>query len=146
MRYAIVGTDKGQSMKLILLILAAVFLGTEIMACKCAPPPPPVPSLKKCHAVFLGQVVSLKQHREYGKLVTFKVQDSWKGKRGDTIVVRTGNGGGDCGYSFVKGKNYLVYGYNSKGTLWASICSRTRPLDRAAPDIKELDEFKKKEK
>ncbi|MDP6354567.1 MAG: hypothetical protein QF473_05685 [Planctomycetota bacterium] len=146
MQYPIEGTEKEQNMKLILLILAAVLFGKETLACKCAPPPPPVPSLKKCHAVFLGQVVSLKHHKEYGKLVTFKVQDSWKGKQGDTVVVRTGIGGGDCGYSFVKGKNYLIYGYNSKGTLWASICSRTRPLGRATADIKELDEFKKEEK
>jgi hypothetical protein len=130
-------------MKLTLAILASVLFSGNALACSCKASPPPVPSLKRSHAVFLGQVTDLKRHKDHGKLVTFKVQDSWKGKQGDSIIVRTGNGGGDCGYSFVNGKSYLVYGYSSKGVLWTSICSRTRPLDKADDDIKALDAFKK---
>ncbi|MET0647277.1 MAG: carboxypeptidase regulatory-like domain-containing protein, partial [Pyrinomonadaceae bacterium] len=49
-------------------------------------------------------------------------------------------GGGDCGYTFEVGKQYLVYGYDSKagGRIGTGICTRTRPLSEAADDLKFL--------
>jgi hypothetical protein len=45
-------------------------------------------------------------------------------------------GGGDCGYRFQKGKQYIVYATEDRdGQLRTSICTRTRPLDRAAEDV-----------
>lgn len=53
------------------------------------------------------------------------------------IEILTGYGGGDCGYEFQVGTEYVVYAYkNSAGQLETGICSRTRPLAEAAEDVK----------
>jgi hypothetical protein len=45
-------------------------------------------------------------------------------------------GGGDCGYAFQAGVDYIIYAYkNPEGRLETGICSRTRPLAQAAEDI-----------
>ena len=52
------------------------------------------------------------------------------------IEILTGRGGGDCGYSFQSGVDYIIYAYkNSEGRLETGICSRTRPLTQAAEDL-----------
>jgi hypothetical protein len=52
------------------------------------------------------------------------------------IEIVTGKGGGDCGYSFQSGTDYVIYAYkNSEGRLETGICSRTRALTQAAQDI-----------
>jgi len=52
------------------------------------------------------------------------------------IEIATGRGGGDCGYPFQTGSEYVVYAdKNSEGRLEAGICSRTRPLAQASEDI-----------
>jgi hypothetical protein len=53
------------------------------------------------------------------------------------IVVETGLGGGDCGYDFRRGFDWI--GYASKkpgGGLSASICTPTRLVENAAEDLK----------
>jgi hypothetical protein len=61
-----------------------------------------------------------------------------------TAEVLTGGGGGDCGYDFKEGVNYLVYAINGTqsmgeaGKLFATICTRTRPLAEAKDDIEFL--------
>jgi hypothetical protein len=52
------------------------------------------------------------------------------------IEILTGRGGGDCGYAFQTGFDYMVYAYrDAQGLLETGICSRTRPLAEAADDI-----------
>lgn len=52
------------------------------------------------------------------------------------IEILTGFGGGDCGYPFQTGAEYVVYAYkNSDGRLETGICSRTRPLAEAGDDV-----------
>ena len=52
------------------------------------------------------------------------------------IEIVTGTGGGDCGYEFQIGVDYVVYAYkNAEGRLETNICSRTRTLAKAAEDI-----------
>lgn len=52
------------------------------------------------------------------------------------IEVLTGQGGGDCGYTFQVGTDYVIYAYNnSEGSLETGICSRTQPLARATEDV-----------
>ena len=52
------------------------------------------------------------------------------------IEILTGMGGGDCGYAFQSGVDYIVYAYkNPEGRLETGICSRTRPLAQAADDL-----------
>jgi hypothetical protein len=52
------------------------------------------------------------------------------------IEILTGFGGGDCGFPFQTGSEYVVYAYkNSDGRLETGICSRTRPLAEAGDDV-----------
>jgi len=52
------------------------------------------------------------------------------------IEILTGFGGGDCGYPFQTGAEYVVYAYkNSDGRLETGTCSRTRPLAEAGDDV-----------
>jgi hypothetical protein len=58
------------------------------------------------------------------------------------IEIVTGMGGGDCGYAFQPGADYIIYAYkNSAGRLETGICSRTRPLTQAADDLAYLRAF-----
>ena len=55
---------------------------------------------------------------------------------GQEVSILTGRGGGDCGYPFRRGVDYMVYAYrNAQGQLETGICSRTRPLTEAAEDV-----------
>jgi hypothetical protein len=58
------------------------------------------------------------------------------------IEILTGYGGGDCGYQFQVGIEYVIYAYkNSAGRLETGICMRTRPLAEAAEDVKYIREM-----
>jgi|GEM_PF-3400137 len=63
--------------------------------------------------------------------VSFNVQSSWKGVTTTTTAIFTGNGG-DCGYPFKVGNQYLVYAHNFYSDLATGICSRTIPASAAA--------------
>lgn len=90
--------------------------------------------------VFLGRVTEkIAQARpttaglvdlSAGYAVHFSIDESFHGgaeARGETVVY-TGSGGGDCGYPFVVGTNYLVYaGVSSDGRLTTGICHGTQP-------------------
>jgi len=74
---------------------------------------------------------------QYGQNVRFEVVGYWKGLPLRTLEVRTGFGGGDCGYPFETGKSYRVYAFTLSRSPFAaapvapveylstSICSRT---------------------
>jgi hypothetical protein len=52
------------------------------------------------------------------------------------IEVLTGQGGGDCGYSFQVGTDYVIYANkDAEGSLVTGICSRTKPLAQAIEDV-----------
>ena len=52
------------------------------------------------------------------------------------IEIVTGQGGGDCGYAFELGVDYVIYAYkNSEGRLETGTCSRTRALAQATEDV-----------
>ncbi|HYR90903.1 MAG TPA: carboxypeptidase regulatory-like domain-containing protein [Terriglobia bacterium] len=52
------------------------------------------------------------------------------------VEIATGRGGGDCGYPFEAGVDYVVYAYrNPEGKLETGICNRTRALAQASEDV-----------
>ena len=95
---------------------------------------------KNARAVFTGTVLEItKLPNDLKVTVKFKVRESWKGVRSAEARVFTGQGGGDCGYKFEKGKEYLVYAYKrSDSGLETNICQRTALLTEAAEDLKVL--------
>lgn len=108
--------------------------------------------VERADAVFVGAVDAVDTNA-YGKyvynptiiyvyepvMVTFIVQEYWKGVFSEPLVIHTGQGGGDCGYPFEDGESYLVYAYaDEQGDLHANICSRTALLSDAAYDLAKL--------
>jgi len=75
--------------------------------------------------------------------VFFKILNSWKGLEKTFVEVNTGRRGGDCGYSFVSGQEYLVYtnhAYGIPDNYWVTgICSRNAILSDATEDLNYLN-------
>jgi hypothetical protein len=112
-------------------------------ACSCVPPQPPADAFSQSDAVFTGRVTGrqtpiiipvltpllarlLPNLFFYHSLrYSLAVTDSWKGADTTQVTVVTGLGGGDCGYSFETGKEYLVYAHQSGNNWTTNICTRT---------------------
>jgi hypothetical protein len=97
-------------------------------------------------AVFAGRVESIERLESNGRFqflrtrsVRFRLTEPFRGvddADGGEVVVHTGSGGGDCGYPFKEGREYLVYASRAgNGVLTAGICSRTRPVEEAVSDL-----------
>ena len=134
-------------MKLAFASLIAILLSNPIRAhaCSCIPPPPPLEALGMSSDVFLALVSDVEgpypvpagdnSYTDSDVVVRLRVLASWKGAKRDTITLTTGAGGGDCGYEFMIGGVYIVYGSRDKaGGLHTFICSRTAPMERARED------------
>ncbi len=139
---------------LVIGLLSVFALPRPCAACSCTSASvsaTPAETLARSDAVFRGRVTVISRgwnlFRDFGgsyQRVTFRVDESWKGPTTREIVVNTGLGGGDCGYSFAGGQEYLVYASNNSGTpqlpagLRTSICDRTKPLGLATDDLRAL--------
>ena len=96
----------------------------------------------KASAVFLGTVTyttNTTKRGEYdfhSRVFRFTVDKSFRGVEAKEVDVLTGSGGGDCGYGFQLGGQYVVYAYRDNANrLVTSICSRTRPSSDADADL-----------
>jgi hypothetical protein len=114
----------------------ASFTDQRTMACLCGSPGSPSEELQRNDAVFSGEVIS----RGFKSAkVEFNVEKSWKGPRARKISLKYIGSG--CNYPFVVGKKYLVYA-RGKEILETDVCTRTKDLDKASDDLKELGEGK----
>ena len=155
-----------RSSSLALLCLIFAITPTLALACKCAPPPPPGPNATikpvarvpdKDETIFEGTVANAQlkgwlfdakvgdlisadiDHDPPYMLVTFNVSRSYAGQQGKTVDLTTGMGGGDCGYPFEVGKQYLVYAWKDQsGKLSTGICSGTGLLEDRKADLAAL--------
>jgi hypothetical protein len=128
---------------LILTLFFAVLLtGRPAHACTCMGSGAPCQAFFDVSAVFAGTVQSITDRT--GPSVFFRerrvrlvVAEAFRGVASQEVDVDTGNGGGDCGYSFKVGESYLVYAQLAKDgqTLTTSICTRTRPARDAQDDL-----------
>jgi hypothetical protein len=120
----------------------------ETGVCSCAGPRDVPSTVASAQAVFTGRVVSVRNRTVQTpngprprRAVTLRVDRAWKGVESRTVVVLTGQGGGDCGFPFRRGDSYLVYAYGAPGeVLAAGMCGRTAELSRAAADLRALGE------
>lgn len=121
---------------------------TSAEACTCTGPMPPCQEYGAAAAVFTGTVIDIstvsvelgegeRKHAYNKKLVRFSVEQAFRGTSGSEVEIATGSGGGDCGYHFEQGKQYIVYAYNDSESkrLGTGICTRTRLLRDAAEDL-----------
>lgn len=129
--------------RLILAGLMCALWLPQAMACSCIPPLPASEAFKSADAVFVGSVTSFGVRGEpeksdfdgrevlafrQGRQAVFRVKKAYKGVQEETITVFTGEGGGDCGFDFIVGHEYLIYANTSDGQLYAGICSRIKDV------------------
>lgn len=107
-------------------------------ACSCAPPPPPQEAMAGAAAVFAGTVSGIAPAGAGGLLVTFDLQQSWKGPAEPQLTITTSDNSASCGVAFSEGESYLVYGFAQDGQLATNLCSRTAPLANAGDDLATL--------
>jgi hypothetical protein len=149
-------------MKRITLLLSALTIFaaygvTPARECRDRALGTPREELKRSVAVFTGTVIDVTkprpdEHMEGGRVVyedrlyvyvKFRVEKSWKGVgKGDlTITIEAERDGYGCGYDFTVG-TYLVYadgiGRGRAKRLWVGCCTRTRRIDEAGGDLREL--------
>lgn len=126
---------------LLLLPLVLLLVPSRADACSCVAGLPICQTFWQADAVFAGEVLSIDPLPEGAdpgfsrKRVRFRVQQTWRGEVEGEVEIRTGAGGGDCGYRFEKGETYLVYAQEHGGLLSTSICSRTKKLGTAREDL-----------
>lgn len=120
--------------------LAAVPQPRAAFACSCAAPPAPRAARDGAAAVFAGTVSGLVQTGSGGErlLVTFDLEESWKGPTGPQLTVVTSSSSASCGYEFTRSEQYLVYADAQGSQMHVSLCSRTAPLADAGADLAEL--------
>ena len=138
------------------------FLARGAWACSCSVSPagnPPCQAAWQYDAVFTGTVEEINDpglpiahaivppaiSPQYPqRKVRIKIADAFRGidPGQREIVIETGLGGGDCGYNFQRGLDYIVYASKkADGAFSTGICSPTRPAADAAADLKYLREL-----
>jgi hypothetical protein len=147
------------------IVFAITFSCAPTFACSCLSPPPDVKTAQRLaewtatHSdeIFEGKVESLKLKwhlldASVGDLtpadmekdppfmqVSFETIRSYGGPQRKTIQLRTGLGGGDCGFRFEIGKQYLVYAFvGESGELSTSICTGTALLEESQSNLSYL--------
>jgi hypothetical protein len=127
------------------LVFVCLFASVRaVEACSCMESGPPCQDYWKVSAVFLGRVESVTRGATTARTglplfrrVKFTVLEAYRGLTPGETEVQTGGGGGDCGYNFAEGTEYLVYAHRNEGTgvLTTGICSRTKRASEAAEDL-----------
>ena len=124
----------------------------QAYACSCAGSGSPSEELEQFDAVFTGRVVSIQHSFDPGvgvrgpgdrTTVGFEVSAVWKGDVHETMYVTTAPSDASCGFSFVEGEEYIVYGYDTGRAddgYSVGLCSRTALLGQAQADLDELGE------
>ena len=94
---------------------------------------------QKAAVVFYGEVTEITRESK-AFIVKIRVERSWKGQVESETIVGTLADSAMCGYTFEKGKKYMVYAYGEGGKLGVILCSRTYPSDQ---DARYLNKIKK---
>ena len=112
----------------------------QVYACSCYKPGAPFEEMEESSAVFAGRVVSVHPSLPsmYRTTVGFEVSAVWKGNLHEYMYITTSISEPSCGFPFIGGEEYIVYGddsLNEEGAYSVSLCSRTAPLSEARVDI-----------
>ncbi|NHN34514.1 hypothetical protein [Paenibacillus agricola] len=135
----------------LVLSIMTIFIPSTVYGCSCAQPQTVEAELNRSEAVFAGRVLEVKEQRNLNgsmtKAALFEVSHIWKGGSESQIIIHTGSGGGDCGFRFEEGKDYLVYAhpstmYGDKELLITIICDRTNVLVQVQEDLAILGDGK----
>jgi hypothetical protein len=135
----------------VVISFAIVLLSASgVLGCSCETPTQRS-AYKKARAVFVGQVLNVKTTSSYTQktldypyAVTFHVEQSWKGVRGDSITILARAPFFQCpGFTFREGARYLVYAYGDDLLVDVS-CTQTKLADVAASDLRWLNRSRRR--
>ena len=96
-------------------------------------------TLKKSTAVFSGEVLEIRSGVNFLQ-ARFRVERSWKGVEAEQVSVLTENTAESPHYRV--GEKYLVFAGIRDGKLFTGYCSRTKRLEYAEEDLRQLGEGK----
>ena len=96
-------------------------------------------TLKKSTAVFSGEVLEIRSGVNFLQ-ARFRVERSWKGVEAEQVSVLTENTAESTHYRV--GEKYLVFAGIRAGKLFTADCSRTKRLEYAEEDLRQLGEGK----
>ena len=96
-------------------------------------------ALKNSTAVFSGEVLEIRSGVNFLQ-ARFRVEHSWKGVEAEQVSVLTENTAESPHYRV--GEKYLVFAAIRGGKLFTGNCSRTKSLEYAEEDLKQLGEGK----
>jgi hypothetical protein len=94
---------------------------------------------KNSTAVFSGEVLETRSGVNFLE-ARFRVERSWKGVEAEEVFVTT-DGHAESPHYRV-GEKYLVFAGSNNGKLFTGICSRTKRLEYAEEDLRQLGEGK----
>ncbi|MGH1347183.1 MAG: hypothetical protein ACRBN8_36815 [Nannocystales bacterium] len=121
----------------VIALLIAWASPSAARACSCLRPPPPLAAAEKADVVFEGRAAA--PTTESMRIRTpFEVLRTFKGDTGTYVDVLTMSSSAACGRSYVPGETYLVYAFQSNGSLADNLCSRTRRSSEAGVDFEVL--------
>ena len=110
-------------------------------AVRCMPQPRSVEfPFKKSDAVFVGEVIEANDAGNFRE-ARLRVEQSWKGVETSEVIVIAPRTIESAHYR--AGERYLVFASLQNGKLFTANCSRTRRIDDAAEDLKQLGAGKK---
>jgi len=116
-----------------------IFLTVRGIACPCDTATRTQEYIDASNQIFVGKVIGVNSNWISGGMkYSFEVEKTWKRGSDKLMVVNTG-WDYECGFSFVEGKTYLVYGIK-KFSLRTDTCMGTKAIEAAAEDLRLLGE------
>ncbi len=119
--------------------LVLLFSPRSANACSCVAPGSPYEELQRSDLVFVGRVMSIttSDDDDYAhlKVSLLRVRTFGAAAGSGTVTIRTATNSAACGFSFSKGRHYLVYASESDGQLWTHLCTRTASVSQAREDL-----------
>ena len=140
------------SMRLLCIAATLLISFDSARACTCMAPASPAEAFEKASAAFTGKVTKIYQSlwdaagitRTGNHRVKFEVTKRWKGPRARSIVVVTRLTGEACGFPFEEKKEYLVYVASGPSNIETGICTGTKSVVGAEPEMEQLDRLVRK--
>ena len=129
----------------VLIAGALVFLAPGVaFPCSCMPLGSPCSIAGSAAVVFVGTPVAVEDAGTQNGVpyvrFKFQIDETIQNINLKTADVLTASDTAACGFSFEKGRKYLVYASGNGGVYSVSFCSRTGPLDARRDDLELLRE------
>ncbi len=137
------------SLKLV-LFLGLNFVWYNVRSCSCQNKNSIYDAYESADVIVQGKVISITQYiasefpftekfngtvKTYKYKVSIVIKKNLKGDfdKGDTIIISTGLGGGDCGFKFGVGEYYIVYGMENNLDQYANFIEERKKWYKTHP-------------